>query len=313
MTPEGIRPMAAACRHPVARLAVRWSAGIALGCAGLAAGFGPGSAAADVPNSGAPGAAETAVIRTWQGRTLDVMPLVENGAGGPELKLAQRSITRDLGKKTDMVGPETQYAYVDIAGWKSPGQASMMSLVVPGTGQIYAGSTSRGVVFLGVEAVAAFAYVKYNNDSHGKQDQYFKYVGDPNDPSSRFSFARLDGSVPPEELARLEAIYAKDPREFYDMVSTVDTYAGGWGDPDPGVSPASSRSTAQSYIEEVESLGRKSNVGLYTMIANHLVAAADALHLTKMNNFALRQNLSLKIKVRPGLHQSYGMTLTQKF
>jgi hypothetical protein len=311
MTPEEIRPMSAACRRPVARLAVRWTAGIALGCAALAAVCSARGAAADVPEAGIPGADKTAMIRTWQGRTLDVMPLVEDGASGPELRLAQRSITRDLGKRTDEVGPE--YAYVDVAGWKSPGQASLMSLAVPGTGQIYAGSTSRGVVFLGVEAVAAFAYIKYNNDSHGKQDQYFTYVGDPNDPNSRFSFARLDGSVPPEELARLEEIYQKDPREFYDMVSTVDTYSAGWGDPDPDISGSGARSTAQDYIDEVESLGRKSNVGLYTMIANHLVSAVDALHLTRMNNFALRENLSLRIKVRPGPHQSYGMTLTQKF
>jgi len=289
----------------MARLAVRWTAGIVLGIGALAAGPGARVAAADAPSAGVPGSAETAVIRAWQVRTLDIMPLVEDGVSGPELRLAQRSITRDLGKKTDEVGPE--YAYLDVAGWKSPGQASLMSLAVPGTGQFYAGSTSRGVVFLGIEAVAAFAYVKYNNDSHGKRDEYFKYVGDPNDPASRFSFERLDGTVPPEELARLAEIYSKDPREFYDMVSTVDTYSAGWGD------PAGQRSEAQNYIDEVESLGRKSNVGLYTMIANHLVSAVDALHLTRMNNFALRQNLSLKIKVRPGLHQSYGMTLTQKF
>jgi len=97
------------------------------------------------------------------------------------------------------------------------------------------------------------------------------------------------------------------------MVSTVDTYSAGWGDPDPDISGSGARSTAQDYIDEVESLGRKSNVGLYTMIANHLVSAVDALHLTRMNNFALRENLSLRIKVRPGPHQSYGMTLTQKF
>jgi hypothetical protein len=255
----------------------------------------------------------TAGVRTWQGRTLDVMPLVHEGVDGPELMLAQRSITRDLGKKTDSVGPEPTYTLVDVEGWKSPGQASLMSLAVPGTGQIYAGSTSRGMVFLGIEAVAAFAYVKYNNDSHEKRDQYFNYVGDPNDPSSRFSFARLEGSVSPEELTRLETIYQKDPREFYDMVSTVDTYSAGWGDPNPEVGGDGARTTAQDYIQEVESLGRKSNVGLYTLIANHLASAADALHLSRMNNFALRQNLSLKIKVRPGVHQSYGMTLTQKF
>ncbi len=257
-------------------------------------------------------AVPAAAAHTWQGRTLDVMPLLQSGTDSPELVLAQRSITRDTGKRTDSVGPETEYAYVDVPGWKAPGKASLLSAALPGAGQLYAGS-SRGYVFLGVEAVAVLAFVKYRSDSHGKRDQYFGYVGDPNEAGSRFSFARLAGSVPPEELARLEKIYENDPREFYDQVSTNDAYAAGWTDPDPSVGADGARSTAQAYIDEVETLGRKSRVGLFAAIANHLASTIDALHLARMNNVALRDNLSLKIKVRPGAHQSYGLTLTQKF
>ena len=243
----------------------------------------------------------------WRGRTLDVVPLLAGAGDTPQLILAQRAITRDLGKKsTNSMGPEPEYAYVDVAGWKSPGKASALSMALPGAGQLYAGS-NRGFVFLGVEAVAVLAYVKYRNDSHGKRDQYFNYVGDPNQPSSRFAFDRRAASVSPEELARLQEIYARDPREFYDLVSTNDAYAGGWSD------ATQERSTAQAYIDEVNSLGRKSKVGLIAAITNHLVSTADALHLARISNLALRENLSLKIKIRPGAHQSYGLTLTQKF
>lgn len=246
---------------------------------------------------------------TWDGRTMDVLPLVAGESSRPELILAQRSITRDLGKTTNSVGPEPEYAYVDVPGWKSPGKASVLSLALPGSGQLYAGS-NRGFVFLGVEAVAVLAFVKYKNDSHEKRDQYFSYVGDPTQSSSRFSFDRLAASVSPEELARLQAIYEKDPREFYDLVSTNDAYAAGWAD--AGAS-SGQRSTAQDYIDQVNTLGRKSNFGLFTAIANHLVSTIDALHLARVNNIALRDNLSLKIKVKPGARQSYGLTLTQKF
>jgi hypothetical protein len=251
---------------------------------------------------------------SWDGRTLDVLPLVHDSQadgehGKPELILAQRSITRDFGKTTNQVGPEVNYTYVDVPGWKSPGRASLLSLAVPGTGQLYAGS-NRGFVFLGVEAVAVLAFVKYRSDMHERRDQYFSYVGDPNQPGSRFSFERLQGSVSAEELAKLQAIYAKDPREFYDMVTTDDSYAAGWSDAGAG---AGQRSAAQEYIDQVNNLGRKSNFGLFTAIANHLVATVDALHLARINHIALRENLSLKIKARPGVHQSYGLTLTQKF
>jgi hypothetical protein len=257
---------------------------------------------------GAIAASETAFADSdpWRGRTLDVVPLLA-GAESPQLILAQRAITRDVGKKaTDSMGPEPEYGYVDVPGWISPGKASALSMALPGAGQLYAGS-NRGFVFLGVEAVAVLAYVKYRNDSHGKRDQYFSFVGDPNQPSSRFAFERLAATVSAEELAHLQEIYARDPREFYDLVSTNDAYAGGWTD------ATGERSTAQAYIDEVNSLGRKSKVGLIAAITNHLVSTVDALHLARISNLALRENLSLKLKIRPGAHQSYGFTLTQKF
>jgi hypothetical protein len=243
-------------------------------------------------------------------RSIDVLPLLQESAGKPELVLAQRTITRDIGKKTNDVGPEPEYAYVDIEGWKNPGQASLMSAVVPGTGQLYAGS-NRGYIFLGIEAVAMMAFIKYNNDSHEKRDTYYGYVGDPTQTNSRFSFTRLEGTVPPQEIARLEEIYAKDPREFYDEVTTNDALAAGWSD--QGIETGQ-RSQAATYMDEVNNLDRKSNFGLATLIANHLVATVDALHLARINNIALKQNLTLKIKARPlGHRQSYGFTLTQKF
>jgi hypothetical protein len=126
-------------------------------CALLLAGPGSRPAAADVPQADP--------LKT---RTIDVLPLVENRLGKPELMLAQRSITRDFGKTTNDVGPEPEFSYVDIPGWKNPAPASLMSAVVPGTGQLYAGS-KRGYIFLGVEAVAVMAFVKYRNDSHDKE------------------------------------------------------------------------------------------------------------------------------------------------
>ena len=268
---------------------------LAVLCALFSVCAGAGRAAADLPQ--AP-------------RTIDVVPLLRAQDGKPELVLAQRSIDRDVGKKTNQVGPEPEYSYVEIPGWKDPGKASLMSAVVPGTGQLYAGS-KRGYVFLGIEAVAMMAYVKYRNDSHDRRDTYYSYVGDPNNPDSRFSFSRLHGSIPAEEVARLEEIYAKDPREFYDEVTTNDQLAAGWSDSGENTGQ---RSQAATYMSEVNNLDRKSNFGLATLIANHLVATVDAFRLVRINNFALRENMTLKIKARPiGHNPSFGMTLTQKF
>jgi len=234
---------------------------------------------------------------------------------GADAVYAQRAITHDLGKTPATpepgapIGP--QYTYVDVKGWKSPVTASGMSLALPGAGQLYAGSRT-GYVFLGVEAVAVAAFLKYRGDSQTKRDQYFGYVGDPNQSGSRFSFDRLAATVSPDELARLKAIYAKDPREFYDIVTTTDSYASGWDDPTVGGSEA--RSTADGFRDDVNSLSQRSRLGLFVALTNHVVSTIDALHLARLNNLNLTQNLSLRFKLRPGgPRQSYGLTLTQKF
>ena len=62
------------------------------------------------------------------------------------------------------------------------------------------------------------------------------------------------------------------------------------------------------------SYGNKSNFGLFTLIANHLVSAIDALNIARLNNIALKENLSMRVKIDPGSkREAYGIAFTQKF
>lgn len=231
-----------------------------------------------------------------------VAPLV-GGDRVPELLLAQRAIDRDFGNPR---GDQVEYALVDVPGWKSVGGAAALSLALPGTGQLYAGS-KRGYLYLGVEAVALLSYATYQSKRDDKRDEYYAYVGDPNSPESRFSFDRVAGELSPEELARLRTIYEKDQAEFYQAVTLQAEYAAGWQDPDE-------RYDAQAIANDADRNDNRSRLGFYTLIANHLVSAIDALNLARFNNFALRDNMTLKLKLRPGTsHGSYAFTVTQKF
>ena len=247
--------------------------------------------------------------------SLELVPALVAGEGEPSLLLAQRAIQHDE-PAPPAVAPgavgKPGYTYVDVKGWRSPGRAAALSFVVPGTGQLYSGS-SRGYLLLGFEAVALFSYAKFRSDRNDKRAEYFTYVGDPNDAGSRFSFDRLSSSVDAGEVARLRAIYANDPREFYDLVASDNRYAGGWvANPADG-NPVTTRNNALDFADEVDRLGRKSRLGLFVAMANHLVAAADALHLARLNNIALQDNLSLKLRLKPGARGSYTATLVRKF
>jgi len=231
-----------------------------------------------------------------------VAPLV-GGDEVPRLLLAQRAIERDLEGPR---GGQVEYALVDVPGWKSVGGAAAMSLALPGSGQLYAGS-KRGYLYLGVEAVALLSYATFQARSDDKRDEYYAYVGDPNASGSRFSFERVSAEISPEELARLRTIYEKNQAEFYQAVTLQAQYAAGWQDPDE-------RFDAQAIAEDADRDDNRSRLGFYTLIANHLVSAFDALHLARFNNFALRDNMTLKLKLRPGTsHASYAFSVTQKF
>ena len=233
---------------------------------------------------------------------LERVPVLVGGDKTPELLLAQRAIQRDFGPDT----PPEPYAVVDIPGWKSVGGAAAMSFVLPGTGQLYTGN-KRGYLFLGVEAVALLGYATFQSQSDKKTDEYHEYVGDPNDPESRFSFDRLAGQVPAEEMSRLRTIYERDPDEFYQAVTLQGQYAAGWSNPDE-------RYDAQVVAEDADKQRGRSRASSYVLIANHLVSAFDALNLARFNNIALRENMTLKLKLKPSLrHGSYAFTLTQKF
>jgi hypothetical protein len=225
------------------------------------------------------------------------------GDAEPTLIYAQRSIVPESpAPKTD----PTQYTYVDIEGWKSPAQAGAMSFLVPGSGQLYTGA-SRGYIFLGIEALAIYTFTHFEDEADAARDDYYRYVGDPYQSGSRFSFARLGSSVDPNEVQRLQEIYAKDQREFYDTVTNDEQFAAGWDAGD-------SRGDAMFLATETDHFSNRSRFGLILGIANHVVAAFDALHLARLNNIALREDLTLKVKLKPSFGRtSVGFTLTQKF
>jgi hypothetical protein len=236
--------------------------------------------------------------------SLALVPALVTGESHPELVYAQRAI--DRGMNGPPVTPAEPMSEVDIEGWKSVGRAGASSLLIPGTGQLYVGQ-SRGYVFLGVEALALVGYATFKSKGNDQRDEYYSYVGDPNQPDSRFSFERYAASADPAEVDRLRTIYEKDKSEFYDQVTINAKYSTGWSDPDD-------RYDARAVAEDAEKSMKRANNSLYILIANHLVSAVDALNLARFNNIALRENLSLKLKLRPGLrHSSYGLALTQRF
>lgn len=61
---------------------------------------------------------------------------------------------------------------------KLPGRAMLLSAVIPGTGQLYAGAKIRGAVFLALEAAGWTAFAMYQTKGKDKEDEYEKFADD---------------------------------------------------------------------------------------------------------------------------------------
>ena len=78
--------------------------------------------------------------------------------------------------------PAVEYLQPGESGYKSPGRAFFMSLLVPGFGELYSGS-KRGLAFLGLELLSWGGYYYYDKKGEDKRTEYQDYADEHYDPA----------------------------------------------------------------------------------------------------------------------------------
>lgn len=61
-------------------------------------------------------------------------------------------------------------------GWKSPGKALMLSMIMPGAGEMYAGSPLKALLFFSIEVVAWTGVGIYQKEGSDKEKQFQDYI-----------------------------------------------------------------------------------------------------------------------------------------
>lgn len=222
---------------------------------------------------------------TGSGLASRLAPAMLRGAAQvPELWLAQRSIEREWGLSDD-----STYRTVDVTGWKSEGLALAFSGALPGAGQLYVGEGSGWFYVLG-EALGWAGRVVSRHKADQLRDQAAAFVGDPNDSTATWSFARYSsasGGTP----TQLEQLWAGDRESFYQALATDPTYRVGFTGTDPGVAFESFRGLRDSAQDRFRT-ARALEVALWL---NHAVSAFDALRAAHFHNLPLRRTLDLQL------------------
>jgi hypothetical protein len=210
-------------------------------------------------------------------------PVRPRGAVQEDL-LAQRTIDREWGPAED-----STYHVVDVPGWKSEGLALMLSGAVPGAGHLYLGE-SGGWAFACGEA--AFWLGRWYEARSARQewDNLARFIGDPYDSSSTFSFVRyVEASG--QSSADLERLWQGDRGAFYRELND---------NPDALMGFAADAALVQQV--RVHNMLDAHDVSLRhewlfdaALWANHLLAALDALRAARAHNAPLREQYHIEL------------------
>lgn len=168
--------------------------------------------------------------------------------------------------------PADETAAPDMTGKKNIGRAVMFSLIIPGTGQLYAGSWLRALPWLAIEAAGWALFAKYHGDGNTKTDEFEEYAGpwkNTNRDAGHFNYdvyrlreyqvavsevfarERFEGDLPEwnllswnERTNHLPAPYThdintSDIQQYYEMIGKYyEQFGYGWNDTwDPSYLP----------------------------------------------------------------------------
>jgi len=272
----------------------------------------------------------------------DLRSLFPGAGRGPVL--AQRAIEdeEEPKKKPEEPAPEPasttlpEPALDEVAAVapKSPTKAFLFSALLPGMGELYAGS-NRGYLFLGIEAASWITYASYKASGNDKEDELYAYA------DRNFSIAAFEdgcvgqpGQPCQEALEAINNFYENDKGEYYEIISKNPIYKPGWGvdvqadgsftyencpvdlncppDPtQPGQEAAyrawvADQAAAQDrdYVsynglrDDRNSLDSKARGATMVVLVNHLVSAFDALMVARSFNADLPQGVNMDLKIK---------------
>lgn len=237
------------------------------------------------------------------------------------------------------------FALDDLPNKKSPALAGVMSLVLPGSGELYVGEYLKAAIFFAVEAALITVAVVNNNqgddltaefeafaDEHWSVVKYAEYFNAHKDELGLPEGCNINITEDPNllpweqidnwnEINFCESVFSHHlpkygEQQYYELIGKYPQYSTGWDEFDPAVDVfryvpqiMKDYSAMRGNANDAYNVASKVVIGLYI---NHLLSAIDAVWsaATYNKNLAITmrvQNIQFtdKIEFVPTLNISY--------
>ncbi|MBL0173681.1 MAG: hypothetical protein IPP94_00155 [Ignavibacteria bacterium] len=220
------------------------------------------------------------------------------------------------------------------SGRKSPYLAAALSLVIPGAGEVYAGSYWTALLFAGFEATGILLNVSYNRkgddqtgvferyaDQHWSLVKYAQWLNDnaktfPGGENTKPITINSDESLPPWERVNWDELHAVESavpvfshrlpphgdQQYYELIGKYNQYSFGWEDKlDGPYNVISPRFDAYRNMRgEANSFYNTATMWINLVILNHILSAVDAVWATARFNKHVELHSSLRMHMLPG-------------
>ena len=106
---------------------------------------------------------------------------------------------------------------------KNPSVGILLSAVLPGAGEMYAGSWLKGSLMLVAEAALWYGYVSFNHRGDEIEDEFHAYADE------HWSRQRWEASYDPSHGAT-HSLPDTKTQQYYEMIGKYDQFMTGWDD-----------------------------------------------------------------------------------
>jgi len=190
-------------------------------------------------------------------------------------------------------------------GRKDIKKAFLLSLLVPGAGQLYVGSKTKAALFFGIEALTLTGHIVYHNKGEDKTDIFNAYA-DTYWSESRYSDwleinwgEREDDSIyripgdPSSGSLFTHTLPSTKTQQYYEMIGKYNQFVFGWADIEPLTAPDPNSAEHQYsplrlHYEDMRGDANHmydvAKTSLIVLMVNHVISSFEAAWSAKRYN-----------------------------
>jgi hypothetical protein len=200
----------------------------------------------------------------------------------------------------------------DVYGFKGKSlkRAFLYSLIIPGSGELYAGSKIKALLFFGLDVSFWALYFNYHGkgkdkedeyeifaDEHWSEDEYKQWLIDRYDITS--DTATYWDPVKQEWTYLSHHLPDSKTQQYYEMIGKYEQFSAGWDDWDTTSSEVSeNRDSYLNLRRDSNDLLNKAKYSAMFSLANHILSAFDAAISVKRYNKKGERFSQINFKMR---------------